>query len=99
MFSRIRIGSPAFFSHFCRKESLKLGTIYRTYCIHSVHTIFFSRIDRSPPEPLGVHRIDISFITVLLSLSFWIAGVAQVARSDALDIIRALSLPPYPSTS
>jgi hypothetical protein len=25
MFSRIRIGSPAFFSHFCRKESLKLG--------------------------------------------------------------------------
>jgi hypothetical protein len=26
MFSRIRIGSPAFFSHFCRKESLKLGS-------------------------------------------------------------------------
>jgi len=25
MFSRIRIRSPAFFSHFCRKESLKLG--------------------------------------------------------------------------
>jgi len=28
MFSRIRIGSPAFFSHFCRKESLKLGRRY-----------------------------------------------------------------------
>jgi hypothetical protein len=28
MFSRIRIGSPAFFSHFCRKESLKLGFIW-----------------------------------------------------------------------
>src|SRR5580700_451055 len=25
MFSRIRISSPASFSHFCRKESLKLG--------------------------------------------------------------------------
>jgi len=25
MFSRIRIGPPAFFSHSCRKESLKLG--------------------------------------------------------------------------
>jgi hypothetical protein len=64
MFSRIRIGSPAFFSHLCRKESLKLG-----------YTFFAAAtwpLPESPPilQTMGTRR-SLRFVTLAIAAALF----------------------------